>query len=269
MDDITITEVTASSLDQVTALIKSSRMYKNNNEIWFRGQSRSDWPLSPSIFRATEWDRRERNLYLTFQRYAHGIQQHCPSDFHFLSWLELMQHHGLPTRLLDWSHSPLIGLYFAVEGWAKGMPNPALWMLDVAGLNHICTNRNVFGVLSIAEPFSERDHLLCMFNESLLPFDSAQYRNGIDSDRLYCAFMPKHSNVRIVAQQGLFTLHGNPRPLSEQPSLATCLTKINIDFDAIEDLKNSLSALGIRRRTLFPDLDNLALDLRTCKEYLP
>ena len=96
----------------------------------FRGQREAAWLLHPSQDRATlveynfkhssgyyHLDRRssERELLFQFKQRAHHYLKHLPPDEDLASWLGLMQHHSIPTRLLDWSHSAFVALYFALE----------------------------------------------------------------------------------------------------------------------------------------------------------
>ena len=100
----------------------------------FRGQHQATWLLHPSQDRATlvqykskyssgycHFDRRstERALLFQFKQRAHHYLKHLPADEDLASWLGLMQHHGIPTRFLDWTHSAFVALYFALEEAAQ------------------------------------------------------------------------------------------------------------------------------------------------------
>jgi len=96
----------------------------------FRGQLSSKWNLHSSLDRAVEvtgkgptssftthTDRAvtEDRLLFRFKQQAHRYLQYLPDDEDLISWLALMQHHGVPTRLLDWTRSPYVAAYFAFE----------------------------------------------------------------------------------------------------------------------------------------------------------
>jgi hypothetical protein len=102
---------------------------------WFRGQSSIDYELVPSYFRhkPAKDDETEDDLRLDFQQKATPLlTEAAPLDD--WEWYFLMQHYGLPTRLLDWSESALVGVFFAVAESASGS-DAAVWMLDPWRLN--------------------------------------------------------------------------------------------------------------------------------------
>jgi hypothetical protein len=86
-----------------------------NGELWWRGQSSTAYDLIPGVYRANRGTRGEQNLCLRFRQYAQTRHDKCPQQDDFCSWLALAQHYGLPTRLLDWSESALVGLFFAAN----------------------------------------------------------------------------------------------------------------------------------------------------------
>ena len=108
---------------------------------WFRGQSNSTKPPLPSVLRSDESRTHEVELASVFRLKAQAYGS-TPDTGRLDQWLFLMQHHGVPTRLLDWTESPLVGLFFAVSKFARKKLQeidsvPAVWMLNPFELNRI------------------------------------------------------------------------------------------------------------------------------------
>jgi len=116
-------------LDSVSSLIK--RLEKHNKSFCYRGQAK-DWPLIPSIGRVgrggfDEILQFEQYIMAEFRRLASPYLEKPPQSM--AEWVLHAQHHGLPTRLLDWTTNPLKALYFAVEnGGAE--EDAVLWSSD-------------------------------------------------------------------------------------------------------------------------------------------
>jgi FRG domain len=102
----------------------------------FRGQANVVWPLDSSLTRylktyvgsADEWMSRENKILHTFKRRAHLLLPRTPDEGDTLEWLALMQHHGAPTRLLDFTWSPYVAAFFALEKAAKD--DAAIWAIS-------------------------------------------------------------------------------------------------------------------------------------------
>src|SRR5262245_49355448 len=88
-----------------------------NEIVWFRGHGNVAHTLLPSIARHANGLAREEMLLKRFKQNAFPFTHRPPQEE--WDWLFLMQHFGVPTRLLDWTESPLVGLYFAVENPAN------------------------------------------------------------------------------------------------------------------------------------------------------
>lgn len=122
-----------------------TRWHESLNGNWgFRGQASSEWLLHSSLDRAVEMSGGGQNftflthlnrkatedrLLFKFKQQAHRYVRHPPDDNDLVSWLALMQHHGVPTRLLDWTRSAFVAAYFAFE--AKSAERSAIWAVDL------------------------------------------------------------------------------------------------------------------------------------------
>jgi hypothetical protein len=169
------------------------------------------------------------------------------------SWLFLMQHFRLPTRLLDWSEGALIALYFALQE-----KKPVLWMLNPSGLFRLAVNDpdipdNVFPLTWFrpAKPAMNigTENVRAAWERGRTPFD------------LPAPIEPTYVNIRMNAQRSRFTAHG--KLLKPMPDLVpdTILKKYVIYPKKREEMLRQLRSLGIGRASLFPDLEGLAHEL--------
>jgi hypothetical protein len=168
-----------------------------------------------------------------------------PDGDHSLQ-LALMQHYRLPTRLLDWTESPLFALFFATKEM-DDMPG-VLWALSPSVLNQLD-----FDTHQLLSP--SRDDVRELFKA---PF-------GLSDTRLdkvgALAFM--RVDARMAAQLSTFTIHDIRVALEARVESSRYLHKFVIPADAKRSLRLELLDLGIRESALFPDLDHLAEELKS------
>ncbi|MEN8242792.1 MAG: FRG domain-containing protein [Chloroflexota bacterium] len=165
----------------------------------FRGQEDAEWPLRPSLTRLLL----EQNVDLTrgleiekkalreFQKRAHidtGFCRDLRKD-DTLSWWEIMQHYGAPTRLLDWTKSPYIALYYAVENIGNTKIDAALFQFNVGHLNFVTEIRNKDG--------GPEKYPLQQIGKSIVGEEYEPYLEVIGSPR---------PTDRMVAQQSSFSV---------------------------------------------------------------
>ena len=155
-----------------------------------------------------------------------------------------MQHFGLPTRLLDWTESPLVAAFFAVT-YERRDSDAAIWCLSPADLNESTTGRPSIALLG-----HER---VC---ELLRP----AFLGGASPD-ITVAVASQEVDLRMAVQQSAFTLHGGPTALESHPMADRFLRKFIIPAADREGWRRELWLLGIRRSMLFPDIQNLAREL--------
>lgn len=133
------------------------------------------------------------------------------------------QHHGVPTRFLDWTQNPLIAAYFAVE---EGRDvDAAVYIID----------QDAFGDSNdVEDVFSLTDEIV--------------------------VHTPSFINPRIIAQKGVFTVHKNPlKPIDETlADMGLPITKLVIAHDAFAEIQDKLDWCGINRSFVYPGLDGVA-----------
>ena len=160
-------------------------------------------------------------------------------------WIFLAQHYGLPTRLLDWSENPLIGLFFAAEDDKAGANEPVdgvLFELDPAGLN------------KAAYPNAPR---VIMFDEDV--FLNGYLPDAEKGPRLgpIAAVAGRFFN-RIVAQSGTFTVNHSEHVDLETVDAGSYVHRIRIPVTAKPYIMGELSDMNINASTVYPDLAHLA-----------
>jgi type I restriction enzyme M protein len=230
-----------SNWDELLKSVQSSEF--DESSYIFRGVTDIAHKLRPKIGRDLECryhyiKTREKDLYERFKQYSALFRSAGPRD----PWenIALAQHHGLPTRLLDWTFNPLVAAYFALEGRfppviAKGRKN---------------SPKNSEEVRPPAAIYVRR-----------LPpqVDVMHFKDPLDVDGNF-SFLPPHATSRIAVQSGVFTVHGSPSKDWDDSEMT--ILKLEFDREASFSATRRLLRFGIHRYTLFPDLDGLSDYLR-------
>jgi FRG domain len=234
------------SVTSLSGVLSIARRFRRNVvPTWYRGHASSTWRLIPKVFRRGFNADRERTLALRFMAKAQTRHARCPALTDQPSWLTLMQHYGLPTRLLDWSESPLTALYFAAQ---DDRVDGVLWTLRPGLLNG---------------PVVGRSTILTASGQLARPYFEQVFARGTVEQSRYVALEPTQVDVRMLLQASVFTLHCCAEPLETRlaASNPSIVTGWRIPRARKRMLRHDLELLGIRRHTLFPDLDSLATDL--------
>ena len=218
--------------------------------LWYRGEEDADLSLIPSIQRSQKRIDVERYITNDFYIRAKQILDNPPAKHNYAAWVSLMQHYGLPTRMLDWSQSPLIASFFATETFRE-MPetDAGVWVLVPVRLNE----QQGFGrcIYPIDADTTQ---------EMLLPAFKHNHHNPDLVNRIL-ACSSTDNDLRMYSQQSNFTVHNSLLRLEDICDEET-LYKIIIPHEQKEYFIDSLRVFGITEGSVYPDLDHISSDLR-------
>jgi hypothetical protein len=222
------------TIDELLTRIQHARrrIGISKHPAWYRGHSHRHYKLLPSLFRHELGAKHERNLMSVFMTEAADL---VPQSF-TSSWehLAVMQHHGAPTRLLDWTESVDVALFFAV--WEK-CENPTIWVLNPFRLTQQATDPVFY------------DYYTEIRDKQVLPHV------------LPIAIHPPWMSPRIKRQKGCFTVHGSRLdPIESFPG--KFIKRIDIPQHLVKELRKFLRNKRMDDFELFPDLDGLCRSLK-------
>jgi hypothetical protein len=254
-------------ISQTNALSATASTVLRDRTIWFRGQL-DGLPLLPTIYRKGGGSRFERELIRDLKLTAVRLLDKPPKNE--WEWLFIARHHGFVSRLLDWSESPLIALYFALRERNDPPADCILWALDPYQLNEFALNeggealtqKRVVSIPVAGHPLTKK-YLLPAAEE-----DENLHRKPEDWLPKYpIAIRAPQLTPRSVAQRGVFTIHGHEKIALESideviGSKGTpVLQKLVVPSAARRNFLRDLHALGITESVLFPDLEGLIRNL--------
>jgi hypothetical protein len=218
---------------------------------WFRGHRSVSWDLLPSVRRGYSPEQ-ERYLFNEFFVRARSRHHDCPPSADLASWLALAQHYGLPTRLLDWTWSPLVATFFATEAYQPHFGHrhddemdACVWALAPGALNQSQ------GLEPVLYPLNAHS-----LESLIIPAKKIRQEAGV-----VAAAMPIEADPRMQVQQGSFTVHGSSEALNHVAGCSPWLRRFVIPKQALQRMAWELELLGIGLAGLFPDLGNLARKL--------
>lgn len=187
----------------------------------FRGQSDVNWKLIPKAGRPEYNNQNDQNIFKQWKRRAKFYLKH--ENLNDWEMLSIAQHTGLPTRLLDWSHNPMVALFF-------------------------CCIENL-----------DKDGAVFIFPAEtyVIPENNDPFNQKID----VLFYQPITSNERLANQYGYFSIHKSPKQEFNAKSTLGEIEKIIIPSKLKKDLILMLNQYGINFLTLFPDLEGLSKHL--------
>lgn len=279
-------------LNEITRVRKELDCYDHGGcEAWFRGHTRADYKLLPSLLRAfpqpdrgrgpkfSKIERRikesvvfkESDLFWEFSARARELHGVLDEDWDILF---AMQHYGTPTRLLDWTETLAVALYFAVLGvdetkpvdeqgnqigdQKRFIPPPCVWVLNPYKLNEHSwpiTGGESDMVAPVNLGWDEKEGEYYTYSD-LLSIGRMDWDWPV-------SIYPRQRNARIHAQQAWFTIHGDERlPLEKVPHNNKYLRPVRLEYSAIPAARSFLELAGINPYLLFSDLESLSLHLQ-------
>lgn len=217
-----------------------------NEPVWYRGHGKQNWKLVPAYHRLKKGTS-EIFLINKFRQNANLLVEQTPrSEF---DWLFVMQHYGVPTRLLDWTESPLVALYFAVTEQPRA--DGAVWILKPIDLNKQTT----------AKP-EEVKYIPSFEDEALKNYSTISVEKGNLSGILPVAVIATRNNQRIQAQLGVFTISHSTKTPIEDIGNRKHVTKYSIPAASKPKIKNDLRLLGFTKFQVFPELASIGENIR-------
>jgi FRG domain len=236
--------------DYVNALSKLPK----RDILWFRGQTTLKTLLPTLARQGPDWISNEPMLMNRFRQNAVSLLPQSPRIDSDWSWLLLMQHYGVPTRLLDWTENALVALFFSVmsvSGRDTRATKGCVWVLDPLALNsesNITTAGLDIPTLDVATELHD-----------YVPDEVSKTPRV----RPPVAVLAMRLFPRLVAQSGVFTLIHREAKSLERIRQSKYVGRILVPGSAKSRIIDELTTMGVTRLSLFPELESVAIHVKT------
>lgn len=219
----------------------------------FRGMPCGTHALSSPLVRLArsraDVRRVESAMLRNFRKYARAEAAHADSVW---DWLALGQHRGLPTRLLDWTYSPLVALHFATDDPADFEVDGVVWCVNFVEANKRLPSR--------LRKILEKEGSDTFTVEMLAEFDTLREFDALSRDPFVIFLEPPAVDQRILNQLALFSVMSSPEAelgdwLRRHPQLTR---RVEIPAALKWEIRDKLDQANINERVLFPGLDGLS-----------
>jgi hypothetical protein len=221
----------------------------------FRGLSCVDHDLSNSLLRLSRDQadiyKLELSMLRNFRKYAH--EQTASGVDTIWHWLAVAQHHGLPTRLVDWTYSPFVALHFATEHPSNFHQDGIVWCVNFVEANRVLPKR--------LRAMLEEEHSDTFTVEMLgHEFTSLRAFDALARDPFVVFLEPPSLDARILNQFALFSLMPTPAARLDEWLVAhpEICRRVIVPADLKWEIRDKLDQANISERTLFPGLDGLS-----------
>jgi hypothetical protein len=227
---------------------------RHRSDFVFRGEATGNTNLITSLQRlGGEYGDIERHLLRNFRKYAHGDVSQVDELWY---WMALAKHHGLATRMLDWTYSPYVALHFATAHAIEFDRDGLIWMVNFVETNKLLP-RKLRSALDDQGMNAISAELLAQVAPTLTDFDKL-------GEDFVVFFEPPALDERIVNQYALFSVMPSPHArldgwLEERPELARGIV---LPAELKWEVRDKLDQANITERVLFPGLDGLAIWLK-------
>lgn len=236
------------------------------NHYIYRGHANAEWRLESSLERVigAGWSQESARIFEerslnTFQSKFHLYDNENVRPDSTLAWLAIMQHYGVPTRLLDFTESPYVALYFALEAYDPQTKNDfAVFAIDY---------REV--MQKSIDYISQKDAGFRETRESVYKKQDQVFENIVDRFAYDIAWItePKQLNARLDRQAGSFLISGNRsrriEGILDSPMYNNAgLTKYRISHDLYTGIFALLRKMNVTSKSLYGDLSGLARSIR-------
>ena len=231
--------------------IWNERLGRYRSRFAFRGLSDANHILNTTLIRlGGEYINLERNLLRNFRKYAHRSVVEKDSIWY---WLAVAQHHGLPTRLLDWTYSPFVAMHFATANVNKFDKDGVIWAVNNVQVNKMLPKK----LRKVLKREGANVLTVDMLSETI---DSLTTLDALSDKPFVLFFEPPSMDERIINQFSLFSVMSRPSAilndwLNTQPEI---WRKIIIPAELKWEIRDKLDTANVTERVLFPGLDGLS-----------
>ena len=225
----------------------------------YRGLSDFNYALETSLTRlGGAYTILEKHLLRNFKKYAYNAHPQGTTDWH---WLALAQHHGLPTRLLDWTYSPYAALHFATENIRRYNTDGVIWALNYEKVNTYLPDRPK-SIINRVGSHSFTSEMLLQAYPSLDALDEAD-------GEFVVIFESASLDQRMVNQYALFSMMSTADGVLSDWLVAypDLYFRIKIPAEMKWEIRDRLDQANINERVLFPGLGGLSKWLK--RHYSP